>query len=95
MVLFQDGLEIMGFVVIGQQRRLAFQLGCVMKISDMKQIIFSALAILGMCSFISCERHTWEDSSDGAKDGTKRLFPKPACHDTHVEHVSQNQKLTR
>jgi len=43
----------------------------------MKRIIFSALAIIGMFSFISCERHTWEDSSEEAKDGTKRLYPKP------------------
>jgi len=62
-----------------------------MQISDMKLIIFSSLAIASMFSFISCERHTWEDSSEGAKDGTKNLFPKPAAkhegHDAHGEHV--------
>ena len=60
----------------------------------MKQIIFSALAIVGMFSFISCERHTWDDSSEGAKDGTKRLYPKPehghgshgdAAHGEHAD----------
>ena len=30
----------------------------------------------GMFSFISCERHNWEDSAEGHKDGTKNLFPK-------------------
>jgi len=42
----------------------------------MKQLIFSSLAIAGMCSFLSCERHNWEDSAEGVKDGTKQLFPK-------------------
>ena len=58
-----------------------------MQASDMKQIIFSALAIVGMFFFNSCERHTWEDSAEGKKDGTKRLFPKPAeSHDAHKGH---------
>ena len=54
----------------------------------MKQIIYSALAIVGMFAFISCERHTWEDSSEGAKDGTKRLYPKTehAKHGDHAKH---------
>lgn len=59
-----------------------------MQASDMKQIIFSALAIGGMFFFISCERHTWEDSAEGKKDGAKRLFPKPAeSHDTQKGHA--------
>lgn len=63
----------------------------------MKRIIFSALAIIGMFSFISCERHTWEDSSEEAKDGTKRLYPKPehghATHgdDGHAAHGDTDQ----
>ena len=54
----------------------------------MKQIIYSSLAIVGMLTFISCERHTWEDSSEGAKDGTKRLYPKTehAKHGDHAKH---------
>ena len=57
----------------------------------MKQIIYSSLAIVGMFAFISCERHTWEDSSEGAKDGTKRLYPKTehAKHGDHNEHGDQ------
>lgn len=62
----------------------------------MKRIIFSALAIIGMFSFISCERHTWEDSSEQAKDGTKRLYPKPAHgaeHGAgHGDHADQGKK---
>ena len=54
-----------------------------MQASDMKQIIFSALAIVGMISFISCERHEWEDTEDGK--GTKRLYPQEHGHDTHKE----------
>lgn len=61
----------------------------------MKQIIYSSLAIVGMFAFISCERHTWEDSSEGAKDGTKRLYPKTehakhGDHDGHAEHAKQD-----
>lgn len=59
----------------------------------MKQIIFSALAIVGMFAFISCERHSWEDSSEGAKDGTKRLYPqKEKGHDAHAEHAAHDAK---
>ncbi len=54
-----------------------------MQIPDMKQFIFSTLAIVGLFSFISCERHEWEDSADGKKDGTKNLFPKEEKKDTH------------
>jgi hypothetical protein len=59
-----------------------------MEASAMKQIIYSSLAIVGMFAFISCERHTWEDSSEGAKDGTKRLYPKTehAKHGDHAKH---------
>ena len=66
-----------------------------MQSSDMKQIIFSSLAIASMFSFISCERHTWEDSSEGAKDGTKNLFPKPEAkhegHDAHTDHAAESK----
>jgi len=43
----------------------------------MKHPLFSFFVVASMFSLFSCERHTWEDSSEGAKDGTKRLFPKP------------------
>jgi len=58
----------------------------------MKQIIYSSLAIVGMFAFISCERHTWEDSSEGAKDGTKRLYPKTehAKHDGDADHAKHD-----
>jgi hypothetical protein len=52
----------------------------------MKQIIYSSLAIVGMFALISCERHTWEDSSEGAKDGTKRLYPPKTEHAEHAKH---------
>lgn len=42
----------------------------------MKQLILSTLAIAGLFAFISCERHEWEDSSEGKKDGTKNLYPQ-------------------
>ncbi|MCP5535060.1 MAG: hypothetical protein H7A51_02370 [Akkermansiaceae bacterium] len=42
----------------------------------MKQFIFSTFAIVGLFAFISCERHDWEDSTEGKKDGTKNLYPK-------------------
>ena len=54
----------------------------------MKHFIFSILVTAGVFSFVSCERHSWEDSSEGAKDGTKNLFPKtenksdPSDHDS-------------
>ena len=54
-------------------------------IPDMKQIIFSALAVAFTFAFISCERHAWEDSAEGAKDGTKNLYPtkEKKDHDDH------------
>ncbi|MBT8038488.1 MAG: hypothetical protein KJO21_13205 [Verrucomicrobiae bacterium] len=42
----------------------------------MKQFIFSSLAVIGVFAFISCERHDWEDSAEGKKDGTKNLYPQ-------------------
>ena len=58
-----------------------------MQMSDMKQIIFSSLAVASMFAFISCERHSWEDSAEGKKDGTKNLYPKKdkADHGDHEE----------
>lgn len=57
----------------------------------MKQIIFSALAIAGMFSFISCERHEWEDTEDGK--GTKRLYPKQEHgHGGHGDHDAHGKK---
>lgn len=47
-----------------------------MHLGVMKQFIFSMLTAVGVFSFVSCERHSWDDSSEGAKDGTKNLFPK-------------------
>ena len=54
----------------------------------MKQIIFSALAVAFTFAFISCERHAWEDSAEGAKDGTKNLYPtkEKKDHDDHAGH---------
>lgn len=57
-----------------------------MHLRVMKQIIFSILAIVGALSFISCERHDWEDSADGKKDGTKNLFPKEDKKKDHSSH---------
>ncbi len=54
--------------------------------ADMKQFIFSTLAIVGVFGFISCERHDWEDSANGKKDGTKNLFPKEDKKDHGKEH---------
>ncbi len=47
-----------------------------METPDMKKFIFSSLAVIGVFAFISCERHDWEDSAEGKKDGTKNLYPK-------------------
>ncbi|MBK1832046.1 hypothetical protein JIN77_15020 [Verrucomicrobiaceae bacterium R5-34] len=51
----------------------------------MKQIILSTLAVAGMFAFISCERHSWEDS-DGEK-GTKNLYPTKTEHGDHGDHA--------
>ena len=40
----------------------------------MKQFIFSTLVTVGVFACISCERHEWENSEEGVKDGTKNLF---------------------
>jgi len=53
--------------------------------SDMKEIIFSTLAVVSMFAFISCERHSWEDSAEGKKDGVKNLYPKKEKH-AKAEH---------
>ncbi len=65
-----------------------FPLGVRYGFRDMKQIIFSVLAVLGLFSSISCDRHEWEDSAEGVKDGTKNLYPKEhgAGHGEHAEH---------
>ena len=56
-----------------------------MHLRDMKEFIFSALAIVSLFAFISCERHSWEDSAEGAKDGTKNLFPKEEKKSEHAK----------
>ncbi len=60
-----------------------------MQMSDMKQIIFSSLAVAALFTFVSCERHTWENSEDGKKDGVKNLYPKKE-HKDHGEDESQD-----
>jgi len=52
-----------------------------MHLGVMKHFIFSILVTAGVFSFVSCERHSWDDSSEGAKDGTKNLFPTPEKKD--------------
>ncbi|MGB2559391.1 MAG: hypothetical protein ACPIG6_02200 [Akkermansiaceae bacterium] len=49
----------------------------------MKHFIFSILVTTGVFSFVSCERHSWEDSAEGVKDGTKNLFPKSEKKEGH------------
>ena len=56
-----------------------------MHLGVMKQFIFSTLAIVSLFAFISCERHSWEDSAEGAKDGTKNLFPKEEKKSEHAK----------
>lgn len=67
-----------------------------MQLPDMKQFIFSTLAIVGLFAFISCERHEWEDSADGKKDGTKNLYPKEEKKSDHdkegQDHSSEEDK---
>lgn len=46
----------------------------------MKKIIFSLVAVGGMFAFISCERHEWENSAEGKKDGTKNLYKQSDSH---------------
>jgi len=53
-----------------------------MQMPDMKRIIFSSLAIASLFVFISCERHSWEDSVEGKKDGTKNLYPSKEKKDS-------------
>lgn len=38
----------------------------------MRKIIFSSIAVAAIFTFVSCERHSWEDSDEGK--GTKNLF---------------------
>ena len=61
-----------------------------MHLPAMKQFIFSILATVGMFSFISCERHNWEDSADGKKDGTKNLFPKEEKKHDDAKHADDH-----
>ncbi|MDG1357528.1 MAG: hypothetical protein P8P36_04980 [Akkermansiaceae bacterium] len=58
----------------------------------MKYFIFSLLVTAGIFSFVSCERHSWEDSSEGAKDGTKNLFPKSEKKSDHKDHKSSDEE---
>ena len=58
-----------------------------MHLPVMKQFIFSILVTAGVFSFVSCERHSWEDSSEGAKDGTKNLFPKAEKKHDDAKHA--------
>lgn len=46
----------------------------VTNIPDMKKFIASIFVALSVIASISCERHTWEDSSEDTKDGVKNLF---------------------
>jgi len=58
-----------------------------MHLVAMKQIILTLFATVSVFSLVCCERHQWEDSADGAKDGTKNLFPKEEKkHDTEDAH---------
>ncbi len=62
-----------------------------MQLSVMKYFIFSLLVTAGVFSFVSCERHSWEDSAEGAKDGTKNLFPKSEKKPGHTDHDSSDE----
>lgn len=64
-----------------------------MELPDMKRIIFSTFAVAGLFAFISCERHSWEDS-EGKKDGTKNLYPKKekGHHGDHGSHAGEDGK---
>lgn len=54
-----------------------------MEFGVMKNFIFSILALVCIFTFISCERHDWEDSKEGKKDGTKNLYPQHDKKDHH------------
>jgi len=49
----------------------------------MKQFIFSTLVTVSVFACISCDRHEWENSAEGVKDGTKNLFHAEEKHDAH------------
>ena len=59
-----------------------------MEIPDMKQIIFSSIAVAAMFTFVSCERHSWEDSEDGK--GTKNLYKSDKDKKDHGDHKGQD-----
>jgi hypothetical protein len=65
-----------------------------MELRDMKKFIFSSLAVIGVFAFISCERHDWEDSAEGKKDGTKNLYPKEAkkAHGKEADAHAQSKE---
>lgn len=54
----------------------------------MKQIIFSSIAVAAMFTFVSCERHSWEDSEDGK--GTKNLYKSDKDKKDHGDHKGQD-----
>lgn len=68
----------------------------------MKQFIFSVLVTVGVLASTSCDRHEWENSEEGVKDGTKNLFhaeeqgdghseKKAGAHDDEVSHGEEKK----
>lgn len=51
----------------------------------MKKFTLSTLVTISVLACISCERHKWENSAEGVKDGTKNLFHAEEKHDEHKE----------
>ena len=55
----------------------------------MKNFIFTLLVTVSAFAFISCDRHEWDDSAEGSKDGVKNLFhPTPKSDDGSVKKGS-------
>ena len=58
--------------------------------SDMKKFIASIFVALSVIACISCERHEWEDSSKGTKDGVKNLFHTEDSHKSDDSHAEKS-----
>ena len=58
----------------------------------MKQFIFSTLVTVSVLACISCDRHEWENSAVGVKDGTKNLFHAEEPHGDHSDHDHSEAK---
>ncbi|MGJ8676180.1 MAG: hypothetical protein ACSHX0_01550 [Akkermansiaceae bacterium] len=59
----------------------------------MKKFISSIIVTVSVIACVSCDRHEWENSAEGTKDGTKNLYHAEDSHgkqDAHGEKESSH-----